>query len=553
MPLMKQRFFLTLMLLSLATGLAYLQLGRPPLGVDDAHIFFVYGRNIAQGHGIVYNPGGERVEGYSSPLWLALVTAAFALLPVPEAGLLAVSVLMAAAAVAVLWHWLDGGERLGWRGAVLLAWVFSAPSYVVWTTLTLMESALWSTLLIVTTVTLLQGNTLRRLGVCLALVALARPEALVWGPLFLGLAFWLAVLARGGKTAVRETALLLAFYGVAQGALLLLRLAYFGFPLPNTYYAKISPDIGYNLWQGLIYLLGFITINKHAIYLVIGPAIAGLLLNIPWAIKATLAQTSGQSDPVRARYVTLSVLALAGLAIPVWSGGDHFGLFRFYQPVWPLLILPLFALIDTLHEQLPFSLRQLRRPLILTAVALLFILPTMNWSNPRYRLHIEREFALAANGQRLGEALNEIFDSDLPAVGVIASGGVAVTYQGVVVDVMGLNNVQMAHAPGDRYGIKNHAAFNGDVFLRQGPELFLPELGPIEDLAATYHSLFGWHNAALAGFLDDARFAQQYRLALISKGDRHIMAYVARNHLSLMERDGYMVTAVFPGHDLSEQ
>ncbi len=46
--------------------------------VDDAYIVFRYARNLIEGHGPVYNVG-ERVEGYTSPLWLMLATAAEAL------------------------------------------------------------------------------------------------------------------------------------------------------------------------------------------------------------------------------------------------------------------------------------------------------------------------------------------------------------------------------------------------------------------------------------------------------------------------------------------
>lgn len=38
---------------------------------DDSYITFRYVRHVAQGFGPVWNPG-ERVEGYSSPLWLVL-------------------------------------------------------------------------------------------------------------------------------------------------------------------------------------------------------------------------------------------------------------------------------------------------------------------------------------------------------------------------------------------------------------------------------------------------------------------------------------------------
>ena len=50
----------------------------PATGIDDANIFFVYARNVSAGDGFVFNPGRERVEGFTSLLWVliaGLVTA----------------------------------------------------------------------------------------------------------------------------------------------------------------------------------------------------------------------------------------------------------------------------------------------------------------------------------------------------------------------------------------------------------------------------------------------------------------------------------------------
>jgi hypothetical protein len=41
--------------------------------IEDAAISFAYARNWAAGDGLVVLPGGERVEGYSNPLWVALM------------------------------------------------------------------------------------------------------------------------------------------------------------------------------------------------------------------------------------------------------------------------------------------------------------------------------------------------------------------------------------------------------------------------------------------------------------------------------------------------
>ncbi|HCE18329.1 MAG TPA: hypothetical protein DEQ80_10760 [Anaerolinea thermolimosa] len=50
---------------------------------DDATISMTYARNLAQGYGLVWNPGGERVEGFTNLLWV-LYMALFHRLPIPE-------------------------------------------------------------------------------------------------------------------------------------------------------------------------------------------------------------------------------------------------------------------------------------------------------------------------------------------------------------------------------------------------------------------------------------------------------------------------------------
>ena len=49
---------------------------------DDAMISMQYARNLAHGNGPVFNAGGDRVEGYSNPLWVVYM-ALFHLLPIP--------------------------------------------------------------------------------------------------------------------------------------------------------------------------------------------------------------------------------------------------------------------------------------------------------------------------------------------------------------------------------------------------------------------------------------------------------------------------------------
>ena len=44
-----------------------------PFFIEDAGISFAFARNAAEGEGFVGYPGGERVEGFSNPLWTFLL------------------------------------------------------------------------------------------------------------------------------------------------------------------------------------------------------------------------------------------------------------------------------------------------------------------------------------------------------------------------------------------------------------------------------------------------------------------------------------------------
>jgi arabinofuranosyltransferase len=539
---MIKRFLIISGLMILTTWIAYLHLGRPPLGVDDAHIFFVYGQNLAAGEGLVYNPGGERVEGYSSLLWVMVVAGAFALFNQPEIWLLFISILMVAGAITALWQFIAGTKQFTLRGLLFVAWVFSAPGFVIWMSLTLMDTALWSSLLVIGTVIALQANRPRRLALIVLLVLLARPEGMLWGLVLIGLAGLLTVTQEGIASAWRTIRLALMIYALGLGGLVAWRMAYFGYPLPNTYYAKMLPDVGYNLRAGLEYLHDFLLANPQVIFIGLIPAITGIVLNVSWFLRVLRKPSVTATNRLRGRFLAVSIICLVALFVPVWMGGDHFTLFRFYQPVWPLLLLPFFGLLDTLPLSLP---NRMRYGLAVPTLVAFLVIPTPRWWQSTYRELIAFEFTFAEEGEIIGTTLNALFKDDPPSIGVIIAGGIALTYEGDVVDVMGLNNVVMAHAPGNRYGvIKNHTAFNTDVFLAQRPNLFLPITGAPESILQQGRHTYNWQNDLVHDVLNDPRFLNLYTLAIISDADHYILAYVDRDYLAKLVERGIRVEVI---------
>src|SRR5574341_2402626 len=93
--------FVAFFLCGLASLLALSRLNYPLTGIDDANIYFVYARNLANGHGFVYNIGGERVEGFTSLLWTVISAAVFKLSMYPELSLLIINILLMSLAIAL--------------------------------------------------------------------------------------------------------------------------------------------------------------------------------------------------------------------------------------------------------------------------------------------------------------------------------------------------------------------------------------------------------------------------------------------------------------------
>ena len=85
-------FLWSIMITLAASALAYFVADQPPLiGIDDAAITRNYAENLANGHGIVYYVGGERVEGSTSFLWTLVVAGAYMVTPEPELLIIAIA------------------------------------------------------------------------------------------------------------------------------------------------------------------------------------------------------------------------------------------------------------------------------------------------------------------------------------------------------------------------------------------------------------------------------------------------------------------------------
>ena len=462
----------------------WLQLERPQTGIDDADIFLVYARNLAEGHGFVYNIGGEVVEGFTSLLWTLICAAGFTVFQSLEVPLLVLNMVLGVAVVVMC---LKRSEY----PRLFLVLLAAAPAWFAWCQLTLMESGLWC-LLITAAILATVDQRPKLLCLLLPLLVITRPESMLWGAWLLLVLFLYAEKGRRIRTVVFPA----AAFGLTLLALVGFRLSYFGYPVPNTYYAKVSSNWFSNVWNGLDYFFSYLSSNP-AVLLVM--ALAAFTL-FRWR----------RQPPAS---VCLLLCLLPGIGIPVLVGGDHFGAFRFYQPIWPLLCLLAVGNWPVRHNS-----RLIRRlPVVVLAAG---------WLLFPFTARLSHEFRIAQEGRDTGAALTRMFSDleELPSVAVITAGGHKYGYEGVVFDVLGLNSTEMAHAPGPREGFKNHTSFNREVFYRWHPDILL---------RGDSHE---FDSMVLKGLHDEPEFKAQYREVTLVRNGTSVSAYFSDALLSRLSK-----------------
>src|SRR5262245_44290897 len=245
--------------------------------VDDAFISFRYARNLAEDHGLVYNEG-ERVEGYTNFLWVIVIAIPIVLGIDPVVASKALGLCAASGLVLLVMRVVGRrhGRALGFAAGLVLA---GDPAF-----------ALWSVAALATSLFLLFSFVALRpllhdeprlpasVGLWAGLAALTRPEGILLLACLLALG---AVLRLPGSPA--RAALLFAALVVPH---FVFRLAYYGDPLPNTFYAKTGG--GPAVWgRGARYLGDWIVRYGEIALLALALAGAGARrARIPLALAA---------------------------------------------------------------------------------------------------------------------------------------------------------------------------------------------------------------------------------------------------------------------------
>lgn len=234
------RILITIALILLGLGLS---LGIAPYQLDDAYITYRYAANVIDGHGPVFNTGSEPVEGFSSPLWLLLLSLGGLILGIPSLPVLGMAmgitgfILCYGAMVftSTKKGMVHEGLSLANISDLLPALLLSVLPSAIFYSVTGMESLLFLAALLFF-FKALNRDIAMKLGLIAGFLACwIRPE----GTWFLPAMVFL-LLGRGELKRIRERTNLLLAGSVVLGNITLMgvRILLFKSLLPNTYFAK---------------------------------------------------------------------------------------------------------------------------------------------------------------------------------------------------------------------------------------------------------------------------------------------------------------------------
>lgn len=405
-------------------------LGAGPF--DDDFIVYRYARNWVEGHGLVFNPG-ERVEGYTVPLWMMLMALAIRVGASPVGWSLALSIVscgVATFAIGSAWARRFPGSHayapalllaatpaFAWHGVVGLGTTLLAALLALW--LASYEKAAAS------------GRTPLAASVFLALACLLRQECVVFAVPFT----WIEWRRRPGPVSLLPWVTLVGWT--------LFRLGYYGRLLPMPFHTKQLPlavDLGY----GVRYL-GRSTLECGV----------GLLwLLAPLALRAR----TGPRAPLR-------VFLWGGLAhvvYVVWVGGDFMSFARFFLPALPIgLYLACTGVRSVLADT---------RARVAACASLLIAMQWTQLERPQlfgeHRFFEERWAALGRHFARTVAPNTRVAISPIGAFGWYS--------RLPLIDVLGLtNDVVWRQEPALDIAMKGHHRFDGEWVVAQRPEIVI--------------------------------------------------------------------------------
>jgi arabinofuranosyltransferase len=252
---------------------------------DDAAITLRTVLNVTHGFGLTYNIS-ERVQTFTHPLWALWLTAVYLVV-----GNIYTAAFVASIAMSIVAFWLALSRAASaWQAAMAAVVLLFSRAFIDYSTSGL-ENPLTCVLLAATAIAWIRledrpGRRLTVLALLASLLYLTRPDAvLLVAPLVL-VACW--------RVRLRQVARAIAIGALPAIGWTLFAIVYYGFPFPNTAYAKLGMDIPRaELWrQGWLYLIDSLDRDPLTLVTIAFAALVGLrqraMVTRAWALGVAL-------------------------------------------------------------------------------------------------------------------------------------------------------------------------------------------------------------------------------------------------------------------------
>jgi arabinofuranosyltransferase len=457
--------------------------------LDDSFISFRYAANWANGLGPIYN-AGERVDGYTSFLWVVLLAGARRLGLDLVAAAHIMGFVFGALALALAGWMLTRHEPAQPAVPLSLALgMLALDGKYVASMMDGMETALFTFLLMASMARLWveTENPARAAmpigGALLGLLTLTRPDGVLYIPLLGAWGLWR--LSRRGAS--RQAMIRWALGFLLVGSVLIApwfiwHWRYYGAPFPNTFYAKFGGSLLSRSERGIDSLRVFLRGNGDLLLLV------------------TL--TLGLLHTANGEWWGLAALAVFGRVLfTIFSGGAWQGHLRFLVPALPSLHMMIAVSVVRVWRSLNQTELLLGRWSSRAVLAAAVILPIAAGNpNPLEMLARAHTFSDGLNHAHI--ALGTQLAEEAPPDSVIAlqDAGALPYYSGLTtIDVLGLNDAHIAHLPGNLY-----EKYDVDYVLGREPDyIILLSRTPAGQPFSPREDVDG-------AFYDDARFQTLY-------------------------------------------
>lgn len=461
---------------------------------DDAYISFRYARNLSRGKGLVFNED-ERVEGYSNFLWVLVLSLLSKLgfdLPLISKVL---GALFSIGTLAVTWQISRSLTKKKPISDTVPLVLLALSGPLALHSVNGLETAMFSFLVSAGIWLYLQGLSHSRClyysSLFLFLAALTRHEGLL---IFCITIVHYLYIKNGHLSWYKKKEYFWIFIPpLLYSVYFLWRYSYYGYLLPNTFYAK-KADLWSDIKLGSIYFGQFLTS-------------AGGIIGFLGLPIIFLKPRSRQNWEI----LLIGIVLIYSLYI-VLIGGDCFPLLRSLVPVLPIFYLLLNEAFWSLQKG--FSAQKIG-PVLKIVSIFVFLAYTFLPTTREYKRIYGTYDYFEKRWIFLGKQLKKRLPSEA-TIALSPLGAVSYYSELKTIDILGLTDVHIAHTSAHpEVPMKGHQKWDGEYALSRAPDYVILDNGivlnePVEDMPPPY-SRYPWEQ----DIVKSAKLKQNYEPILL--------------------------------------